>query len=259
MGCYSAPFSALLLIFALQKKWKPALLWALFIFTAIIVLLNNSRAGWVMYGVVASVFSYKAFVAPLKHRFLMCIALLALGVALGSGLYTVSNTFKKRVDKTLLAQKVTRKKINRALSDRVAVWESAIGIIRDYPINGVGARNYRLLSAQYWPDDLKKHLDNALYPHQLILEYAAGTGAIGVIGLLVSMGLCLRWWRKASAKQRETAAGYALTLLALYFPLNTHKAMFSSEIAVSLWIVIALYASSVLTVCPTHSLPEAQE
>lgn len=265
MGYYSGPFSALLLMFALQKKWKPVFLWALFVFTSVIVLLNNSRGGWVMYGVVAAVFGYTAFIAPMKHRFLMCVALLILGATLAFGLYTSSDTLKKRVDQTLLIEKGTRKKINRALSERLAVWEAAVGIIKDHPINGIGARNYRLMCAQYWPEDLKKRSDSALYPHQLVLEYAVGTGAIGVLGLLISMGICLKWWQQADAGQRRTAAGYALTLLAIYFPLNTHKAFFSSELSASLWIMIALYTVSIHNVYRSESsdnsgsLPETQE
>jgi len=254
MGYYSGPFSALLLIFALQKKWKPVLLWAVFIFTAVIVLLNNSRGGWVMYGVVAAVFGYRAFIAPTKHKWLtiLMVTLLTGGIVLG--LYHNVASFKKRVNQTLLIKNGSRQKINRALSERLAVWESAVGIIRDYPINGVGAHNYRLLCEQYWPEDLKERSDSALYPHQLILEYAVGTGAIGVLGLFISMGLCLRWWRRASVEQREMAAGYALALLALYFPLNTHKAVFSSELSVSLWVLIALYTASIRHTDPSESI-----
>jgi O-antigen ligase len=245
MGYYSGPFSALLLMFALHKKWKPVWLWVLFVFLSAIVLLNNSRGGWVMYAVVAAVFGYRAFIAPLRHRGLMCGALILTAVILVSGLYTTSATFKKRVDQTLLIQKGTRKKINRALSNRLAVWEAAIGIVRDHPVNGIGASNYRLLCTQYWPMDLNKRVVWSPYPHQIVLEYAVGTGAIGLLGLFVSMGLCVHWWRNASAEQRRAAAGYALTLLAIYFPLNTHRAIFSPELSVSLWMLIALYAAAI--------------
>jgi len=245
MGYYSGPFSALLLMFALQKKCKRVWLWTLFIFLSAIVLLNNSRGGWVMYVVVAAVFGYRAFIAPLKHRFIMCSALILTAVLLVSGLYTTSATFKKRADQTLLIQKGTRKQINKALSNRLGVWEAAIGIMRDYPVNGIGAGNYRRLCTQYWPMDLNKRVIWAAYPHQIVLEYAVGTGAIGVLGLFVSMGLCFHWWKKASGEQRCAAAGYGLTLLAIYFPLNTHKEIFSPQLSVSLWMLIALYAAAI--------------
>jgi O-antigen ligase len=179
-----------------------------------------------------------------------------LAGCIGLGLYHNIASFKNRVDQTLLIRDSSRQEINNALSGRVAVFESAAGIIRDHPINGIGARNYRLLCEQYWPDDLKAPIKKALYPHQLILEYAVGTGSIGVSGLLVSMGLCLRWWRRASVQQREMAAGYALTLLALYFPLNTHKSVFSSELSVSLWVLIALYTASIHYANPSESIDE---
>jgi O-antigen ligase len=198
-----------------------------------------------MYGVVATVFIWKAFVAPRKHKLPVCVGLIALGLAMVTGLYSASDTFRKRADQTLLALKGSRQAINDATSERVAVFESAWNIFRDYPINGVGAHNYRKLSAAYWPKDIQCIQTSVLYPHQLILEYASETGLIGLTGLAASFFLCIRWWRRADKETRRTSAGYALTLLALYFPLNTHRSIFSSELACSLWILIALYTVAI--------------
>lgn len=257
MGYYAGPFSAFLLIFALQKKWKPVWLFPLFLFTSIIVLLNNHRGGWAMYGIVAAVFCTKAFVLPRKHKVLTCAGLLLAGAALICGLYHTSDTFRKRADQTLRSRHATRVEINKALSNRLSVWEAAVGIIKDHPINGIGANNYRLLCTQYWSGDLKKNINWAPHPHQLVLEYAVGTGTIGVLGLFFSMGLCLHWWHKASSEQRTAAFSYGLVLLALYFPLNTHRAVFSSELSVTLWMLIALYTAALHTTTPVISEPEA--
>jgi len=241
MGYYSGPFSALLLMFALKKKWRPTFLWALFLFTSTIVLLNNSRGGWVMYGVVATIFCWRAFIKPLKYKWIACVGLVTLGAALLMGLYAVSETFKSRADQTLLALSGNTEHLNAALSERLPVWKAAWGVFRAKPIHGVGARNFRQVAPDYWPKGYVTGLTNAAYPHQFILEYGVGTGLVGLAGLAASIILCVHWWTRANPTQRTIASGFGLALLAFYFPLNSHRAYFGSEQAISLWMLITLY------------------
>lgn len=246
MGYYSGPFSAILLIFALQKKWKPLWLGALYLFTALIVMLNNSRGGIVMFGVVSAVFLWKAFVSPRKHKGWICAGIVLLGIAMAGGLYFGSDNIRSRADDTLLVFKGDKQSVDLALNYRLQLWEAACGVCKAHPINGVGARNFRVVGEGFWPqtgyDPLKV---NTSYPHQYLMEYMVGTGLIGVTALLISIGLCIRWWSLASPHQKQLAFGFALTLAAIYFPINTHKACFSSELSISLWMTIALYIASV--------------
>jgi O-antigen ligase len=247
MGYYFGPFSAILLIAALKKNLKPLVLWILFIAASVVVLLNNCRGGWVMYGVVAAVFAWKAFIAPRKHKVAFCALLASLFVAVLLGLYAASETFRTRMDQTLLVLEGDKQSINDALTFRVPIWEAAWAGIKDHPINGHGARNFRVTGGDYWPDGYEDDEFNTSYPHQNVLEYTYGTGLIGLTGLLASFILCIRWWIAADAGHRDRALAYGLTLLALYFPLNSHKAHFSSELAVSLWMLIAIYTTAILS------------
>lgn len=243
MGYYFGPFSAFVFWVALRKKLKPVLLWVLFIFASVIALLNNCRGGWVMYGVVAAPFAWKAFITPRKHKVLVCFLLAALGGSVLFGLYSTSGTFRTRADQTLLVFKGDKESINDALTFRVPIWTAAWEGIKDHPINGHGARNFRVTGDDYWPEGYDADQYNTYYPHQYVLEYAYGTGLIGIAGLIASFVLCIRWWFGANTEQKSRAAVYGLTLLALYFPLNSHKAHFSAEVAVSLWMLLALYTA----------------
>jgi O-antigen ligase len=255
MGYYSGPFSALLLMFALHRNWRPVFQWTLFLFVSIIVLLNNSRGGWVMYGVVAAVFVWGAGIRKLRRKIPVCIVLLLLAAGTVYGLYHASGSFRKRVDQTLLAAKGDRYHLNRSLSKRLPMWIASCDIIKTYPINGVGARNFRKIALDHWPKGFEYENPRIDYPHQVILEYWVGTGIIGVLGLLVSIILCVMWWLKADSSRRRDAAGTGLTLMALYFPLNTHRAYYSSDLSAALWILIALYTAAILS---SHSKHEKE-
>ena len=249
MGYYAGPYSAVLLMFALQKKWNPIWLAALFLFTSFIILLNNSRGGWVMYVIVSIVFVWKAFIAPRKHKRLICTGILLLSISGVIGLYFSSANFRERADQTLIALHGTETALNEALSNRLPVWMASCRAIKDHPINGCGARNFREVALNYWPKEkygTPEKIGNTFYAHQLVLEYAFGTGIIGILGLMISAGLCLHWWFRASPDQRMLASGYGLVLLADYFPLNTHRSMFASLEALSIWVIIALYCATVL-------------
>ncbi len=249
MGYYAGPYSAVLLMFALQKKWKPIWLAALYLFTSSIILLNNSRGAWIMYAIVSLVFIWKAFIEPRKHKLLICIVIILLGATSVTTLYCIWWPFRDRVDKTLVALNGTETALNEALANRIPVWDAAIAAIKDHPINGSGARNFRVVALEYWPKEkygYPEKIGNTFYPHQLVLEYALGTGLIGILGLILSTGFCLRWWFRAGAEPRTLACGYGLALLADYFPLNTHRSMFASLEALSIWILIALYCATIL-------------
>ena len=248
MGYYSGPFSAILLMFTLQKNWKPVWQWGLFLFTSIIVVLNNSRGGWIMYAVVSAVFIWKTLIAPRKHKIAFCSVTALLGAVLLTGLYTTSATFQARADQSLMALRGGKQNIDQALTYRLQLWEAAWGVISDHPINGVGARNFRITGEAYWPDDYDDTDINTSYPHQFIMEYWLGTGLIGLAGWFITAGLCVYRWYRASPDQKNVALGYGVTLLALYFPLNTHKAYYSSEMSISIWILLALYSAAILQI-----------
>ena len=246
MGYYAGPYSAVLLMLSVQKRWKPVWQIALFLFTTVIILLNDSRGGWVMYALVSAGFIWKAFIAGHRHKLLICTGIIAFGLAGLTGLYYTSDEFRERIDQSLMAMEGTEEAINEALSERVPVWNAAWGVIKDHPINGVGARNFRVVAREYWPEKyVLDNIGNTFHPHQIILEYWVGTGIIGVIGLAISAVLCMAWWFRAGATARMAACGFGLVLLADYFPINTHRSMYASYEAISIWFFIALYCAAI--------------
>ena len=86
---------------------------------------------------------------------------------------------------------------------RVALWKSAIQMIRDHPLFGVGPDNFlyayrgRYLLPEAWQESALSH------PHNVILDFAA---RLGLIGLGVFLWMQIAFWRTALSHIRHHAS-----------------------------------------------------
>jgi O-antigen ligase len=258
-GYYIGPLSSFLLFYAIVRNWNRWKGTALFIFTTLIVLLGNTRSGWIMYLPVSALFLYNFYLKNVTHRLLWILMGVTLGIALLFGSYKLSPNFKKRTDQTLQAFNGDLISLDRALSGRLSFWIAASRIIKDHPINGVGPRCYRYVADEYWPENDYLYSNfNAegsfkAHPHCLYLEYAVGTGVIGIVGLLSQYGLAIWLWVKTDKNTRLYALPAAVALLALYFPIHTGRAHFATDHSLVCWLVIALYFGSLSAIRPDRS------
>jgi O-antigen ligase len=111
------------------------------------------------------------------------------------------------------------------------VWKSALQLIRDHPLFGVGPDNFlyayrgRYLLPEAWQESSLSH------PHNVILDFAA---RLGLIGLAVFIWMQIAFWRSALRAWRQAKA----TLSIDHAAPSSHGA---SEVA----LLIGLMASMV--------------
>jgi len=247
LGAYLGSLSALLIFYGLIKKWPLHINLFVYLLTSIIVMLSNTRTGWVMYAIVSAVFLYHALFKPIKRRIPLFIFILLAGAVTATGLYKFNPAFAQRIEQTKFAFNGNLDSLEDALSGRLRIWITAINVIKDNPINGIGARNFRHVYTVYMPQREYGSYKDALaikgttHPHQLLLEVTAETGMIGLTGLFIMYFLFWRAWKNGTAQQRFHTIPIAALILAAYFPLNTHSAHYSSQYSMILWLMIALY------------------
>jgi len=154
------------------------------------------------------------------------------------------------MDTTLQIFKGDEKSIDRAVSLRLPIWKTALSMIEAHPINGVGARAFRYAYSKYaGEEDIwlqigvadNKNKKGAYHSHQMQLEVLSETGAIGGVLFLTAMGSLIWYWRSRSEYQKLLMLPYALGLAALFFPLNTHYALYSSAWAQVIYWFVPLY------------------
>ncbi len=230
------------------ERWGRRAAVAVWVLTAIAVLLAGTRGGWVAFAIVSVAFAWRLAPRPRDLAWIAVALLLALGV-FGAVAMRASPLFAERIDRTLRAVDGNSDDYDYALAGRLPIWRNAVAMTRAHPINGVGMRGFRFAYPEFAPAD-DPWLDaagtqGANHPHQLVLETAAETGAIGVLGWLAMVVLAVRAWFAASPVAKRAAWPAAIALLAMCWPLNTHFAFYSSFWGLLSWWLAAWFAASI--------------
>lgn len=211
--------------------------------TGVVIVLAGSRASWISYGLVLLLSGWGLLGA---RRMLL---LLALGMVAVVGLGLGSTQVRERLQRTTLAFSGGAQGIDAALSGRGQIWSAALCMVREHPINGVGARGFRDAYPGCDPNPAQTAAwgaGPALHAHQIVLEILAETGVIGLLLWLAAAALAWRAWRYASAEARARARPASWALAVTVFPFNTHLAFYSAFWGGLTLLLAALYAGSLL-------------
>ncbi len=228
-----------------------------FIFTLIIIsaiLISGDRSSWVSL-FIASLFLVLLF-RP-KHLYVARKEIL-IGI-MGSmivGLAVISTPqFQARFNTVTVGFDGGYEALNNASSLRLPIWATALRMFEANPVNGVGARGFRYAYPDYaLTDDIfvdhtvpKNKQSGPTQAHQIILEFMADTGSVGLIGYLLALGILFIKWRPI-ARQQQTilGSGYLVSLMAILFPINSHLSFFSSNWAQVIWFLSALTISALM-------------
>lgn len=209
----------------------------------IVVVLAGARAAWITYALVL-VFSGWRLLGWKR-----LLSVFVFGAVTLVALALVSPQVGQRIERTRLALAGDETGIDNALSGRGQIWEAAICIVREHPVNGVGARGFREAFADCNPaqgDNPVWGAGPALHAHQIVLEVLSETGIIGLLLWLSGVAMAWRAWRFASPAAKERARPAMLALAVTVFPLNTHLAFYSTFWGGLTLMLAALYAGSLL-------------
>lgn len=215
--------------------------------TTAIVLIVGTRSSWIMLAVIAVGYFALLWLRDRRIPWRVMFVTVAASALLLGALYTVSGRFSQRVDSALAGITSQAEVAKNAVSHRFFIWQGAINMIASHPLNGVGVRGFRDAFPAYAdPDD---PFFNAVPPitpthsHQLVLELLAETGLIGLLGTIIMLTLLVHAALRADVAARTRVLPYGLCLLAGYFPINTHLAIYSSYWSQVLWWLTAVYCS----------------
>ena len=142
-----------------------------------------------------------------------------------------------------------REQFERAVTWRLSIWMTAANVWSDNWLNGVGPRGFRYAYEQYNPEEDYYLLhdgtrDAATGPHMQLLEIAAETGLIGILGYLV---LAIGFVANLRGLPRDTFVSicpYALALVVAVFPFAGHLTFYGVLGSGVIWWMIIVCASA---------------
>lgn len=246
-GTTLAVFSPLLCEYA-RRHWPWWALTLIVLATLYAVMSAGSRLAWVTMVVVMAAYVVLYARPLLRVRLRVWIAALLVVSTLLAGAYHLSEPFQRRADQSIGELTGRTPVLTSPLAHRWYIWLGAVEMIKDNPINGVGARGFRYAFEDYAvPEDPFVRLTPPVLPthsHHLLLEIGAETGVIGLVGLLLAGLLAARAAWRATPEGRRAMLPYGIALIAAYFPLNTHYAIYGSQWAQIVWWLIGVYCAS---------------
>lgn len=232
-----------------RRQWRP---WAWALSFALIlgaVMIAGMRAGWLTMAVVLA--TYMALMLKRENRELRrtiftipVLALIVLSIS-----YLASPLFQERLDVTRAFTTGTQASADVSSMERVPIFRTALTMFQAHPVNGVGVRAFPEAYLVYAePGDI--HLEKtggksgATHAHNVILEIMSDTGTIGLIGLLAALVFLWLHYQRISPAERQDAFPYALAVLLILFPLNSHFAIYGTYTSSLIWFLVGLWGAA---------------
>ncbi|WOJ95493.1 O-antigen ligase family protein [Congregibacter brevis] len=235
------------LVYAL-RNWPRTVVAAFLLLVLVLIALSGKRAAWISAGVELAALGFYYF-ARGRLSLLKIASVLTVGVLALIFAYQSSEWVQKRSVVIVTAlDEPSYASVNLATGLRLPIWQTALAVGKEHWVNGVGPRGFRYAYTEFaaegdrWARPAGEAGGaKASHAHQLLLELWAETGAIGLVGYALFVSLLWMAWQRGDMQARSRALPYAVTLVGVLFPLNTHLAWYSSWHAMLLWLFIGLY------------------
>ncbi len=261
LGLTMVPFFAISVLALKQRRGVIAAI-AIGLLLSATILLSGDRAAWVslFVALMLLVIVYHKEILLLKAKHYV-IGSVIVGILMTSLMSLPS--FQKRISSVEVGLDSGYDAINKISSSRLPLWGTAYKMFEANPLNGVGVRSFRYAYPDYaaksdpfvdfsLPREKQKGQTHA---HQVMLEFASETGAIGLIGYFIALLLIyFKLWPLAYRANATLSTGYLVAVSVALFPINTHQAFFSSHWGQIVWMLIALSLSALATEVGQHKL-----
>ncbi len=221
-------------------RYQAWLRWLVVALIVVVIVLSGTRSAWLMMAFVLMLFWWQHVQGRRWILMVKAGALIAVGVVT---LWFTSTDFQQRVDRSLQLLQGNQAAIDFALADRLSIWQTALNMYQDHPINGVGARAFRKVYADYAePNDVwVAQQTSGLHAHHWVLELLAETGSVGLLLMLWMLVVVIRYVRHSF--NRSVVWPYGVALMAALLPVVSLYSLFSSFWSICLWwMLIMLFA-----------------
>jgi len=199
-------------------------LWLLVFPYLLVILYGGSRIAWML--TVVSMALYGALLLAmglrLKTRRLVPIAAAVVVAAVLAIAQT--DWLEQRVVQLGGLFSGDHELVDIAVNNRLAHWEAAVRMFEQNPVNGIGVKNYKFSYPDYASDEVFRG-----QPHLFLLEVAAETGSLGLLGYALFLLLVTVLLVQLTRRRRFDAVPWGLALLLAAFPLNATLSIYARK------------------------------
>ena len=232
-----------------RREWRPWAWAASFALILGAVMIAGMRAGWLTMAFVLA--TYMVLMLKRENRELRrtIFTIPALAVIVLSVSYFASPLFQERVNVISDLTSGSEIAADASSMERIPIFTTALKMYQAHPVNGVGVRAFPRAYMEYAePDDI--HIrksggkSGATHAHNVVLEIMSDTGTLGLIGLLCAMGFLWVHQRKTTPAERQDAFPFALAVILILFPFNSHFAIYGTYTSSLIWFLVGLWGAS---------------
>lgn len=191
---------------ALTAVWRWVFAGAAVLAAMNVLTMVQGRTGYVVLAALA------AYLVASRLRWRGRIAMVLAGMLAVSGLFTLSATFRDRIDRTVSEAREWRPGISSTTSigQRLGYYQTTVGMIARRPLLGAGTGGFE---AAYTEQVQGTDVPPSKNPHN---QYLLVTGQLGVVGLAAFVGLLVVAWRGATrlptVPEQDMARGLVLAM-----------------------------------------------
>ena len=125
------------------------------------------------------------------------------------------------------------------LDFRLRLWGQTLRMLNHHPLLGIGLSDYDQAMGPYWQD-----LPHVIYPHNIILNFWAITGLLGLFGFawLVVRAFLLGWrgWTSHPAGWRPYDLGIMLVMVAIVVHGLVDVPFFKNDLSLEFWALLGV-------------------
>ena len=234
--------------------WSPVFLLPFFA----AILLAGNRTSWVALAVAGA--GYLLFLlrwpeGPRRNaRRTLAAGAVVLAVVLSAyawsdGVKSARETVEPRIEHLAGLWSGDREQFELATTCRLTLWKAAVNTWSEHWLNGVGPRGFRYVYDEFRPErdyfrELCKRSAVPVSPHLLVLEIAAETGMIGLLGYLLLGAALLAGLGALDRGAFRSAYPYALVSLVTLFPVTGHLGFYGTFPTNLIWWALIVNASA---------------
>ena len=211
-------------------------LWLLVFPYLAVVLYGGSRIAWML--ILLSLALYGALLLAMGLRLkLRRLAMIVSAVAVAAALaITQTDWLEQRVVQLGGLFSGDYASLNVAVNNRLPHWAAAAQMFEQNPVNGIGARNYKFSYPDYADDEVFRG-----QPHLFLLEVAAETGTIGLVGYALFLVFVVALLVRLTRQRRFEAVPWGMALLLAAFPLNATLSIYAHFMSALIWYLAMMF------------------